>query len=197
MAAWSAGIAGTSALAGDVPGAAVNATVTFAVGVPVFLSHRRWVRSGEKSLRAELAALVIERQACKAWLNRDEHLIFMPFVRRWPLPDRSVMVVDEEQAHDAGEVVAAGGGRVAVTAVSFGVLTPLAKVMRRVDGAVADVTGEGEAEVVDGPKWGLREWRRHLRFLASGRSFADLSELAEVIAQFRAAEPIDRDGDPL
>lgn len=104
------------------------------------------------------------------------------------------MVLDEEQLRDVEDAREAGGGKVAATFTSYRAHPAISRVMRRADGTTALVTAS-DIEQADPDE---RETRRQaftgmMRTIRAGLAFADAGELAEVVAQFRDAEPISPD----
>lgn len=188
-----AGAAGAAA-AGDVSVAVLDALIAGGVGVITVRSRVRWSRSGVKAVRAEMIRLVDERAGAgmAAWLDRDAHLLFSPGRRRVVgLRERSVLVIDEELLRDVDDARDAGGGKVAVTGVSYMAHPVFAGVMRRADGTTVTVTdaGVGADHPGAGKPW-WRGWRGDVRVIRAGLAFADASELAGVVGRFRDAEPI-------
>ncbi len=180
--------------AGSVPVAAWCATVAAATGAVALRSQVRWSRSGEKALRAEMIRLVDERASVNAagWLNRDAHLAFTVHRKQVAgLRGRMLVVIDEEQQRAIDGARGAGGGKLALTAVAYQVHPAYPRVMRRADGTVAMVTATGLEDV--GPDNRLRWWQGYgglVRTMRAGLAFAEADELAEVLAQFRDAEPV-------
>jgi hypothetical protein len=106
------------------------------------------------------------------------------------------MVIDEEQLRDVDDQRAAGGGKIAVTDVSYRAHPVFARVLRRVDGTTALVTAD-DIEQAD-PDDRESFWRGYpgmIRTMRAGLAYADAGELAGVVAQFRDAEPISREED--
>lgn len=185
------------ASSGDVFNAASCALIAAVVAVLVIRSRVRWSRSGEKALRAELLRLVDERagSAAAAWLHRDSHLLFNAARRRvGGMQERTLLVLDEEQLRDVEDARLAGGGKVAATFTSYRAHPAIARVMRRADGAMALVTAADveQADPDEHERW-WREFAGMARTMRAGLAFADAGELAEVVAQFRDAEPISPD----
>jgi hypothetical protein len=192
VAAWTAYLAAEAAGYGDIFGAAFNGGIAVLIAVTVIRSQLRWSRSGEKALRAELVRLVDERaRADVPWLHRDAHLIFATDRRRVAaMPERMLMMADEDQVSDLEDARHAGGGKVALTAVYYRAHPMIPRVLRRVNGTTALVTA---ADIEQADPVEHRTWRGKavaaVRELRTGVEFADAAELAEVIGQFRDAEP--------
>jgi hypothetical protein len=196
LAAWGTYITVSAAVAGDVLIPVWCGLVSAVVAAVAVRSQVRWSRSGEKALRAELMRLVDERARLGAlWLNRDAHLLFdMDRKRIGGLRGRMLIVIDEEQHRDVEDARAAGGGKVALTAVSYQVHPAHPRVIRRADGTSVLVTADGleDADPAERQRW----WQGYgdlVRVIRAGLAFADAGELAEVLAQFRAAEPVSPD----
>jgi hypothetical protein len=197
MAAWAAAGAALAGACGDVLGAAWGGALAVGVGVCAVRSRVRWSRSGDRAVRAEMMRLIDERagSGAVAWLDRDAHLLFSANRRRvMGLRERSLMVIDEEQQRDVEDARDAGGGKVAVTSVSYMAHPAFARVLRRTDGFATMVTAD-DIEMADSD--GRESWWRGYvdltRTIRAGLAFADAGELAETMAQFRDAEPISPD----
>lgn len=197
--AWAAAGAALAGASGDVLGAVWGVLLAAGVGVLAVRSRVRWSRSGDKAARAEMMRLVEERagSGAVAWLDRDAHLLFSPNRRRvMGLRERSLMVLDEDQQRDVEHARDAGGGKVAVTYVSYMAHPAFARVLRRADGTAALVTAD-DVEQADPDE--RESWRQSYvgltRTIRAGLAFADAGELGEVVAQFRDAEPISPDAD--
>lgn len=197
LTAWGAFIAVSAAVAGDVLTPVWCGLVVAVTGVVVVRSQVRWSRSGEKALRAEMIRLVDARARLGAagWLNRDAHLLFDTDRKRIAgMRGRMLVVIDEEQQRDIEHAREAGGGKVALTAVSYQAHPAHPRVMRRAAGAAALVTAAGLEHV--GPdnreRW-WQGWVGLVRTMRAGLAFADTGELAGVLAQFRDAEPVSPD----
>jgi hypothetical protein len=197
MAVWSAFVASTAAVSGNVFNAASCGLVAAAIGVIAIRSRVRWSRSGEKALRAEMVRLIDERagSGAAAWVHRDARLLFNSDERRVAgMRERSLMVMDEELLRDVEDAREAGGGKVAATFTSYRAHPAISRVIRRVDGTTALVTAADVEEGEPGERAPWRQrWTGPFRAMRSGYAFADASELAEVIAQFREAEPVSAD----
>jgi hypothetical protein len=194
LAAVAAADAAEAGVRGDVLDAVPVGLIAAAVGVLALRSQVRWSRSGEKTLRAELIRLVDERagSGAAAWLHRDAGLLFNSDRRRvaW-MRERELLVIDEELLRDVNDARDAGGGKVAATYTSYRAHPVFPRVLRRVDGTVALVTAADVEEAYPGVReLRHRRWTGPVRALRSGRAFADAGELAEVVAQFRDAEPV-------
>jgi hypothetical protein len=197
LAAFAALVATSAAVSGDVFNAASCGLIAAVIGVLAVRSRVRWSRSGEKALRAEMVRLVDERagSGAPAWLHRDAHLLFSAGLRRvGGLQERTLLVIDEEQLRDVDDVRLAGGGKVAATFTSYRAHPVIARVMRRADGTTALVTAADVEQADDGEH---ESWRQAFtgiaRTMRAGLMFADAGELAEVVAQFRDAEPVSPD----
>jgi hypothetical protein len=197
MAAWAASGAALAGVSGDVLGAVWGGALAVVVGACAVRSRVRWSRSGDKAARAEMMRLVDERagSGTVAWLDRDAHLLFSPNRRRvMGMRERSLMVLDEDQQRDVEVARDSGGGKVAVTYVSYMAHPVFARVLRRADGSTALVTADDieQADPDERESW----WRNYVgltRTIRAGLAFADAGELGEAVAQFRDAEPIWRD----
>ena len=197
LAVWSAFSAVSATASGDVFGAVSCGLIAAVVGVTAVQSRVRWSRSGEKALRAELIRLVDERSGsgAAAWLHRDAHLLFNSEQRRVAgMRERSLLVMDEELLRDVEDARDAGGGKVAATFTSYRAHPVFPRVLRRVDGTLALVTAVDVEQADPGSREPWRQrWTGPVHALRSGRAFADAGELAEVVAQFREAEPVSPD----
>jgi hypothetical protein len=197
LSAFAALVATSAAVSGDVFNAASCGLIAAVIGVLAVRSRVRWSRSGEKALRAEMVRLVDERagSGAPAWLHRDARLLFTAGLRRvGGLQERTLLVIDEEQLRDVEDMRDAGGGKVAATFVSYRAHPVIARVMRRADGTTALVTA-ADVEQAD-PDEHERWWQAFTgiaRTMRAGLMFADAGELAEVVAQFRDAEPVSPD----
>jgi hypothetical protein len=199
LAAWAALTAAGAAVVGDVLPAACCGLIAAMVGVTAIRSRVRWSASGEKALRAELARLVDERAGSGAatWLHRDAGVLFTPDRRRVAgMRERALMVMDEGLLREANDARLAGGGKVAATFTCYRAHPVFSRVMRQGDGMSLLVTGGDIEDVSPREHW----LRRHLkaypdmtRAMRAGLAFADARELAEVIEQFRDAEPVGPD----
>jgi hypothetical protein len=193
MAALPGFAATLNAVAGNWPGCALNAAPAVVIGIMAARSHVRRHRDGGLRLRAELSALVTERARATEvpWLNRKEHLAFLPSVSgRFLLRAERLTVVDEDQARDVTDTVDAGGGRVALTGTFYHVLATSGRVLRTVDGVVVLATAAGLQDTGEGRQWWWRKVKGALASMWTGHAYADTTELAEVITRFRAAEPL-------
>jgi hypothetical protein len=196
LTAWGAGVTALSAAQGEITGAALSGVTTVIVGVAAVRSRVRWSRSGEKALRAELARLVDERagSGSTTWLHRDAGLLFTPDRRRVAgMRERALMVMDEDLLREANDARLAGGGKIAATFTCYRAHPVFSRVMRQGDGMSLLVTGDDVEDVSPRGHW----LRRHLeaypdmtRAMRAGLAFADAGDLAEVIAQFKDAEPV-------
>lgn len=199
LAAFGAFGAGSAATSGDIFTPAWTAFISAAIAVIAIRSQVRWSRSGEKALRGEMIRLIDERagSGAPAWLHRDAHLLFGTDRRRVAgLREWTLLVTDEEQLRDVDDARDTGGGKVALTAVTYRAHPAFPRVMRRADGTTALVTAVDIEDV--GTDERQRWWQGYpemVRTIRSGLAFADAGDLAEVVAQFRAAEPISR-GEP-
>jgi hypothetical protein len=186
-----------AAIAGDILGAAWNGLIAAGIGAVAIRSRVRWSRSGEKALRAELARLIDERagSGAAAWLNRDARLLFTSDRRRVAgMRERALLVIDEDLLRDVDDARDSGGGKVAATFTSYRAHPAFPRVLRQVDGTTALVTADDieQADPVGREPW-HRHWTGPARALRSGYAFADAGDLAEVVAQFREAEPVSAD----
>jgi hypothetical protein len=199
LAAWAAFDAVTAAAEGDVFNTASNGLIAAVIGVIAIRSRVRWSRSGEKALRAEMIRLIDERagSGASAWLHRDAHLLFGASRRRVAgMRERTLLAIDEDQLRDIEDAQDAGGGKVAVTAVSYRAHPAFPRVMCRMDGGTALVTA-ADIEQADDPDERERWWQGYaglVRAIRAGHAFAGAGELAGVVAQFRDAEPVSPDG---
>jgi hypothetical protein len=193
--------AAAGAVSGDVPGAVLDGALAAVVGVILVRSRVRWSRSGEKAARAEMMRLVDERAGSgpAGWLHRDAHLLFNTERRRvCGMGERMLLVIDEEQVRDVEDMRDAGGGKVAVTGVSYRAHPVFARVLRHADGTAVMVTADDiEMAGLPAGRASRRCARRRgyagmIRTIRAGLLFADAGELAGVVAQFRDAEPISR-----
>lgn len=189
-----------AAAGGDVLDAALDGLIAAVIGVLALRSRVRWSRSGMKALRADLARLVAARSGGTepAWLNRDAGLLFRPDCRRVAgMREQALMVVDEDQARDVNDARLGGGGKVAATYVNYRVHPVFPGVIRQPDGLVALVTAGGDVEDVSPREHWLRRrlqaYPDMTRAMRAGLAFADARELAEVVGQFRDAEPVSPD----
>jgi len=194
LAAAVAASAAGAGVRGDVLNAVLDGIPAAAICVLALRSQVRWSRSGEKALRAELVE-ERSRSGAPAWLHRDAGLLFTPDRRRVAgMPEQSLMVMDEDLLRDVNDARVAGGGKVAATYTSYRAHPVFPQVMRQPDGLTALVT-PGDVEQAEP---GRREswWQQYagmVRTMRAGLAFADAGELAEVVAQFRDAEPISPD----
>jgi hypothetical protein len=192
------GAAGVAA--GNVSGAVANGAVVLVVGMITVRSRVRWSRSGEKAARADLMRLVDARagSGTVAWLDRDGHLLFHASRNRMAgMRGRTLLVIDEGQLRDVDDMRAVGGGKIALTDVSYMAHPVFARVLRRTDGTTALVTAD-DIEQADPPVVRESWWRGYggmIRTIRAGLAYADAGELAGVVAQFRDAEPIDRESE--
>jgi len=197
LAAWGAVGTAVAVVTGDVPAATLNGALAVIVGMAVTRSRVRWSRSGEKALRAELIRLIDERAGSGevAWLHRDAHLLFTADRTRIAgLHGRTLMLMDEDLLRDVDDARDTGGGKVAATFTVYRAHPALARVVRRTGGTTALVTA-ADIEQAD-PDEHERWWQRYqdmTRAMRAGLAFADAGDLAEVIAQFRDAEPVSPD----
>ena len=177
----------------DIWNYAANTGIALIATAVTVRAHVRHTRDGMFRLRSEFFSLVAERARAQervTWLNRDAHLAFMPYVSgRFLLRRAELCLVDEDLVCDIDAVASAGGGRVALTATFYSVVRLYARVLRQVKGWVTLATA-ADLEAVKQPRDRLRRAPGLLRELARGRMFATAEELADVIAQFRAAEPL-------
>lgn len=199
MAAWAMGGAALAGVSGDVFGAVWDGLLAAGIGALAVRSRVRWSMSGDKAARAEMMRLVDERagSGAVAWLDRDAHLLFSPNRRRvMGMRERSLMVIDEDQQRDVEHVRGTGGGKVAVTSVSYMAHPVFARVLRRTDGFAGLVTADGieQADPDERESW-RQTYLGLTRTIRAGLAFADAGELGEVVAQFRDAEPIGPDAD--
>lgn len=192
LAALGAAGAAAGAASGDIFGAVLDGMIAVGVGVVAVRSRVRWSRSGVKAVRAEMMRLVDERVGTLLWLNQDAHVVF-GVDRRWVagMRGRALLVLDEDQVRDMECAWGAGGGKAAVTDVYYRAHPVLPWVSRRVGGTTVTVTdaGVGADHPGAGKPW-WRGWRGDVRVIRAGLAFADASELAGVVGQFRDAEPI-------
>jgi hypothetical protein len=193
-AAGAVGVA-SGAASGDVFGAVLDGMIAVGVGVVVVRSRVRWSRSGMKAVRAEMMRLVDERAGTLLWLNRDAHVVFGADRSRVAgMLGRALLVLDEDQVRDMD---GAWGGKVALTDVYYRAHPALPWVSRRVGGTTATLTGD-DVDFDDpgaGKPW-WRELRDDVRVIRAGLAFADATEIAGVVAQFRDAEPVSRPEEP-
>jgi hypothetical protein len=197
LTAWSAFSAAAAAASGDIPDAAYCGLIAAVVGVAAVRSRVRWSASGEKALRAELIRLVDARAASSAaaWLHRDAHLLFTADRKRIVgLPGRTLMILDEDLLRDIDGARDIGGGKVAATFTTYRAHPVLARVMRRTGGMTTLVTAADIEDADPGER--ERWWQRYpdlVRAVRAGLAFADATELTEVLARFREAEPVGPD----
>ena len=169
---------------------ALAAAVILAINVHAEIAYRR---SDYAALRRQFLALLRERaDKADGWLNRDAHMVFTAeaagawWLRRWYLSR-----ADEDQARG----LEAGADRVALTADMFGAIPVRTEIMHYATGAVAVPDASGGFELLredraPGSAWLVRRVWRHQRMERTGMLYAGPSELREVLAQFRDAEPL-------
>jgi hypothetical protein len=183
------------------PWLAITAAVTagyLAMGLRAHLRCRRSLMAGlAQSLIAVAAARQSpRRQPPRAWLNRDEHVLLASWREGWP-PFRTWFVVripeDDLDGIDAlrdGERGTAGFEMFACDP-----LTPW-RVGRQQDLAEVAVDAAGLATVssLPGAPGRIRRARRRWQAGRAGLLDAAPAEVAELIRQFTAAEPMAPDG---
>lgn len=162
-------------------------------------SGRRWRRDGIPGLRRQLAAMITERAPLsEAWLNREEHLAFaLVSTGRGPSLHCSLIRIDEDDAREAR--LAAPLEVIAVTSEAFIIDAGEPGYRREVVGALVTGSEAGKPKAEPAGLWrkpaGKRTMRsRRLRYQAERAAMAGAAdELRELIRQFQAAEPLERD----